>query len=476
MKKFKRILSMLLTVLMTVLLLSGCGGQNQQSQQSSGSQNSDKPDTITVLAPPISATYQKQIPDIEAAFHEKYPNLTLKIEPASWEDMTQKLDVQVNAGTPPDIAFMGGANTVIGKYISTGMMLDISKDIPKEILDDFDQNTLTYMKNGDGLYGLPLYMAIQTIGGNKQFLEEAGIDWKSIQKKGWTFDEFRELVKKGVVKSGNDTSRYGFVFACSGVTAMDFLNLLSMNAGMTAAFDKNLKYSYTNPNFLKVLEFVRELVDDGSMPKNSNSIDAGTRWNMMLTGKTMITGKGLPTFENSAKANNAKLEKNDGSAVQGSIHVDYVQLPMPHLDGYNEVSGGGVDGYLTFKQGKDVDPVHVQNVIKALYFLTSGDVAAKINSELFLAQITKTGNEAVKSIKVERDADNLAMTEKLTSEVFEPRPDITPDLASKATKIQTEVLVPKFQALLANEITPQQMYDAVKSAAIQAFGENGISK
>jgi multiple sugar transport system substrate-binding protein len=471
MKRLKGIMTMLLVVCMVAALFSGCS----KDKDTDANKGSDAPDTITVLAPPISANFQAQIPDIQAAFTKKYPNLTLKIEPASWEDMQTKLDIQVNGGTPPDIAFMGGANSAIAKYLSTGMMLDISGAISKDILNDFDANALTYMKNGNGLYGLPLYMAIQTIGGNKQYLEEAGIDWKSIQKNGWTFDQFRELVKKGIKKEGNAT-RYGFVFACSGVTAKDLMLMLSMNAGMSADFDKNLKYAYTDPNFLKVLEFVRQLIDDGSMPKNSNTIDAGARWNLMLTGQTMITGKGMPVFENSAKKNNAKLEAKDASAVKGSVKLDYIQLPLPTLQGSPEVSGGGIDGYLTFKQGKEADPNHVQNVIKALYFLTSGEWAAKVNSDLFLAQITKTGRDAAKNITTNIDPDNLAMTSKLTAEVFEPRPDITPDLAAKSTKIMTEVMVPKFQALLAGEITPQQMYDAVKTAAVAAFGENGIRK
>ncbi len=471
MKKLKRVLSAMLVISMIAVLFIGCTKKAKPNENTSNAS-----DTITAMVPPISPNFQKQITDIQASFKKKYPNLTLSMEATSWEDLSQKLDVQVNAGTPPDIAFMGQVNGAIAKYLSTGMMLDISKSVPKEFLDDFDSNTLAYLKNGNGMYGLPLYMAIQTIGGNKKFLEDAGIDWKNIQKNGWTFDEFREMVKKGVVKSGDKTSRYGFVFACNGVTAKDLLVMLAMNAGMPADFDKDLKFAYTDPNFLKVLEFVRALIDDGSMPKNSNTINAGARWNMMLTGQTMITGKGMPVFENSAKANNAKLDAKDSSAVKGSIKVDYVQLPMPTLKGSPEVAGGGIDGYMTFKQGKEAKEQHVQNVVKALYFLTSGDVAAKTNSDLFLAQITKSGKEAAKNTKVDIDPDNLAMTTKLTGEVFEPRPDITPELAAKSTDIMTKVMVPKFQALLAGEVTPQQMYDAVKAAAITAFGQDGIRK
>ncbi len=431
------------------------------------------PDTITVLVPPITPNFQKEMSNYVSAFQTKYTHLTLSITPASWEDMAQKLDIQVNAGSPPDISFMGQANGAISKYLSTGMLLDIKNSIPNEILDDYDANTLLYMQNGTGMYGLPLYMGVHSIGGNKQFLEESGIDWKSVQQNGWTFEQFREMIKKGVKKDGN-TTRYGFIYACSGVTAMDFLEMLCMNSGMQAAFDKNLKYAYTDAKYLEVLKFIRAIIDDGSMPKESNTIDAGKRWNMMLTGQTMITGKGMPIFENSSKMNNAKLEANDGSAVKDSIRLDYIVLPSPTMAGNPQVAGGGVDGYLTFRQSKEATPEHIKNVVNAAYFLSSGDTAAKVISDLFLAQITKSGREAAKNVKVDINPDNLAATAKLTSIVFEPRPDITPELGAKATQIREEVIKAKFQALLANEITPQQMYDEVKKAAIAAFGADGI--
>lgn len=481
MKRTTRILSMLLAALMVFTLFAGCTKKNDSTPSGTaaptatapGQTSTSAPDKITVMVPPISANFQKEVPNYVAAFQKKYTNLTMDVTPASWEEMTQKLDIQVNAGSPPDIAFMGQANGAISKYLSTGMMLDISKTLTKEMTDDFDANTLLYMKNGEGMYGLPLYMGVHSIGGNKAFLEEAGIDWKTVQQKGWTFDQFKEMVKKGVKKDGN-TTRYGFVYACSGVTAMDFLEMLCMNAGMQAAFDKNLKYAYTDPNYLEVLKFVRSLIDDGSMPKESNTIDAGKRWNMMLTGQTMITGKGMPTFENSAKLNNAKLDAKDATAVKDSIKVDYIELPAPTLGNSPQVAGGGVDGYLTFRQSKNPTPEHVKNVVTATYFLSSGEAAAKAINELFLAQITKTGREASKSLKVDIDPNNLAMTAKLTAIVFEPRPDITPELGAKATKIREEVIKPKFQALLANEITPQKMYDEVKKAAIAEFGEKGV--
>jgi multiple sugar transport system substrate-binding protein len=56
------------------------------------------------------------------------------------------------------------------------------------------------------------------------------------------------------------------------------------------------------------------------------------------------------------------------------------------------------------------------------------------------------------------------------------RPDIPVELGAQAIKIENEVIIPKLQALLANEITPEEMYEAVKKAAIDTFGEDGVVK
>ncbi|WP_214626760.1 ABC transporter substrate-binding protein [Paenibacillus agaridevorans] len=479
MKSKTKIAASVLALTLSLGTLSACGsGNNNEPAQSAKPSNtanggaSEAKDTITALLPPVSPTYQENFKQMEADFNKLYPNLTLKIEPASWEDMTQKLDTQVNAGSPPDLAFIGSDG--ISKYAQMGMLLDIKDLVSADMIADYDEAALAYMKNGDGLYGLPAYMEVHSIGGNKQFLEEAGVDWKKVQQEGWTYDEFREAIKKGVVKEGDKTSRYGFVFATAGVASKDYLSILVKNAGMPSPFTKDLKYAYTSKNYLTVLNAVRELIDDGSMPKELSSVDAGKRWNMFLTGQTMITGKGLAVFENSANKNNAKIDAKDGSAVEGSIKVDYIALPLPSFAGQEPVSHAVVDGYVAFRGKKDPTDEHKANIAKAAYFLSSGQVAATTNNDLFAAHITKSAREAAASMESNRNPDNIAAVDKMLEHAAPARPDIPVELGSKAIKLENEVVIPKLQALLAGEITPQEMYDAVKKGAIEAFGADGI--
>lgn len=493
MKKFKQIYAFVLIPLLVIGSLSGCKGKDANGQNESTVTNENtgtndtgqtpssdtgkeelKEDTINVLLPPVSPTYQDNFDKWCKEFNEQYPNLTLKIEPASWEDVGQKLDVQVQAGSPPDIAFVGAGS--IAKYIDTGLLVDIGNIAAQDMLNDFDQNILNYYKNGDGLYGMPAYAEVHGIGGNREMLEAAGIDWKKVQTDGWTYEDFRKAIKAGTIMEGDKVKTYGFVFACSGVTAADYLNIFVKNAGMPDPFNTDLKYAYTSKNFLKLLEALRALIDDGSMPAELSSVDAGKRWNMFLTGQTMITGKGLSVFEQSAKLNNDKIDANDGSAVEGSIKTEYIILPVPTFFGNTISAAGAIDGYVAFRGKKEPDPEHLANVVKAMYFLASGEVAATTCNDLYISPICQSGMKAMADIEVPEGKNeyNTEEAARLATLISPARPDITPELGAKAQKISDEVIVPKFQALLANEITPQEMYDAVKKAAVDAFGEDGI--
>lgn len=475
MKKFA---SLTLALLMAASLFTACGASASSSKASSAASSASAgssstaaaTDTIKALLPPISNQFLDRKDKVEAAFHAKYPNLTLEIESASWDDRIEKLDTQVNAGSPPDIAFLG--SEYIAKYVDMGVAMDLTKYVTSDMVSDYDKVPLEYMKNGSGLYGFPAYMEIHGIGGNKEYMNAAGIDWKTIQTKGWTFDEFEAAVKKGVgVKGEKSTSKYGFVFATAGTTTKNFIEIFAKNAGMPSEFTKDYKYTYTSKNFLDVLKAASTLIGDGAYMNAT----AGERWNMFLTGQTMFTGKGLATFENSAKANNAKLKANSG-AVQDSVPVDYVVMPVPTLDGATPAYYAVVDGYITFRGKKAPTEEHMKNVALAAYFLASGESAAQTNSELFAVNICKSARDAASKYPIDRDADNLACVNYLMANAAPARPDIPADKQAAATKIMTEVIVPKFQALLAKELSAQDMYNAVHDAAVAAFGENGVVK
>src|SRR5690606_18903824 len=96
---------------------------------------------------------------------------------------------------------------------------------------------------------------------------------------------------------------------------------------------------------------------------------------------------------------------------------------------------------------------------------------------LFTGHITNSAREFVEQnpdIKKERNPHNVAANDKMMEVALAARPDIPAELGAKVIKLENEVIIPLFQALLADEVTPEDMYEQVKREAIKVFGEDGV--
>lgn len=471
----------LMALLVATATLVGCGSSaastatststaasSTASEASSAADSaaSAEPDTITIMVPPVTGDYIEKMDGWKAEFEKENPNLTLEIIATSWDDHLTKLSTMAQAGEAPDIAEVG--YTSIATYVENGTAVNILDYMDAAQIAEYDQNALDYMSIDGATYGLPLYITIQSLGANRDMLEAAGVDVEKVQSSGWTYEEFMNAIA-----AGTDTSKdlYGFVFANAGVTASDFLNIFGVSAGLSNAFTSDLKYDYTSAKMLTLLKAVEEMTNSGYMP--NYGVEASQRMVMCETGNAMIFGKAMPLFENNIVKNNAALEANDGTAVENSIPVNYAFLPVPTMDGVKESCFGAVDGLAVFRNTNFSDE-HMANVMKALYFLSSGERAAYVDASVCLEGVCTTAREALTTMETsELEAGNVACASRLITEVIAPPTGITAEMTASATTIMDEIIIPKFQALLAGETTADAMYEEVKAAGIAAFGEDG---
>ena len=208
--KVKKVLASVLSVAMiSSLVACGNAASGTQTAGSSDTQqaetkteekkveetaaSSDVTDTITIMVPPITGDYVDLLGGWISEFNKEYPNITIDVISTSWDDHTEKLTTMALAGEAPDIAEVSYA--AIGSYVENGTAIDISKYIDPERLSDYDQNALDYMTLEGTLYGLPLYITIQALGGNREMLEAAGADVTKIQTSGWTYVSSLMLLK-----------------------------------------------------------------------------------------------------------------------------------------------------------------------------------------------------------------------------------------------------------------------------------------
>lgn len=465
----KKIIALALACMMVLGMLTACGGGDKpaptegsktEAPQGTQAPQEAKPDTIVVMAPPVTGEYLNNLKTWAADFNALYPHLTVQIIETSWGDHSDKLSTMAQAGEAPDIAEISSGS--LGTYVEMGVAIDIAKYLSAERLADYDANALEYMSLEGTVYGLPLYLTIQSIGANKTLMEELGIDVAKIQKEGWTYEEFLE-----VIKTGTEGNRFGFVFANAGVTATDMLNIFGAGAGLSNNFTPDLKYTFTSENMLTLLTAIEEMTKSGYMP--NYGVEAGQRMVMCQTGNAMIFGKAMPLFESNFNKNNAALEANDGTAVENSLPMEYAFLPVPTMMGCAESCYGTVDGLIAMRNKNTTDE-HLQNVLLFMDYICSGERIASCMNELYLDPVCQSGRDAL-VLQEGRDQDNLDTAARCIGMVEAPPAGVTAEMTATAKKLMDEQIVPKFQLLLAGEATAQEVYDHICEAAFDAFGE-----
>ena len=472
----KKIIALLLALVMVMGLFAGCGETEETQPQQNDTQTtpvenqgevevSATPDTIVIMAPPVTGSYLENLKTWAADFNAIYPHLTVEIIETSWGDHSDKLSTMAQAGEAPDIAEISSG--ALGTYVEMGVAIDIAQYMSAERLADYDANALEYMSLEGTTYGLPLYLTIQSIGANKTLMEELGIDVAKIQNEGWTYEEFLD-----VIKLGTTDTRYGFVFANSGVTASDMLNIFGAGVGLSNNFTEDLKYTFTSENMLILLQAIEEMTKSGYMP--NYGVEAGQRMVMCQTGNAMIFGKAMPLFESNFIKNNAALEANDGTAVENSLPMEYAFLPVPTMAGCAESCYGTVDGLIAMRNKNTTDE-HLANVLLFMDYICSGDRIASCMNELYLDPVCQSGRDAL-VLEEGRDANNLATAGRCIAMVEAPPAGITAEMTSTAKQLMDEQIVPKFQLLLAGEATAQEVYDHICEAAYAAFGQENCAQ
>ena len=474
----KKFLALLLCLCM-VLGLAACGGDSKQPDSTPDTPKQDAPapaednktdapaepaaeeDTIVIMAPPVTGDYTDLLAGWIADFQKDYPHLKVEVIATAWDDHNSKLSTMALSGEAPDIAEVSSGT--IGTFVEMGVAVNVADYLPEGALSDYDQNALDYMTLDNTLYGLPLYLTIQALGGNKQMLLDAGVDVEKVQANGWTYDEFLKAIEAGT-KDGT----YGFVFANAGVTTSDFVNIFGVSAGITSHFTKDLKYAYTSENMKNLLTSVETMVASGWMP--NYAVEAGQRLVMLETGDAMITGKAMPLFENNVKKNNAGIAT--GEAVEGSIEVEYAFLPVPAMENVAESCYGTVDGMIMLRNNNSTDE-HMKNVALFLNYICSGKPVAETVNQILLSCVCQSGRDAQAGADLGQDPSNAAASTRCIGLVQAPPTGITGEQSANATTIMNEVIVPKFQALLAGETTAQAMYDEVCAKATELFGADG---
>jgi multiple sugar transport system substrate-binding protein len=188
------------------------------------------------------------------------------IQVVDWNDYWTLLEAGASGGELPDVFWMHSNQAQ--KYMENDMLLDLTDRIAssdKIKLDDYYEG-ITNLYNLDGKqYAVPKDIDTIALWYNKTMFDECGVDYPDDT---WTWDTFAEAAAKLTTDD-----HWGYAIA-PGNNQDSFYNMIYSMGGYVISDDKKTS-GYDDPNTIKAMEFVTDLVHKGYCPDLATISESG---------------------------------------------------------------------------------------------------------------------------------------------------------------------------------------------------------
>lgn len=210
------------------------------------------------------------------AFVEDNPGVTITPFAFPIDQLWDRLNVQIAAGTPPDILEVTGFN--VFQYMNDGVLAPLNQcfegtDIVQNIAAQDD-----YAVDADGnIYAMNLSARTLALFVNRQLFDEAGVAIPT------NFAEFEAAAK---ALTNPDTGQFGLVMTNLAHSRF-YEGILEFVEGYGAHFSKDGQPAFNSPEAIAGMTFFKKLFDEGVMPKGVT--DAGAQYSYFTSGKVAMT-------------------------------------------------------------------------------------------------------------------------------------------------------------------------------------------
>ena len=214
MKKAKKWTSVALAAMLTLAMLSGCGGggDNTESTGNNGGTGEEGGTTITYLmwGEPTRTDSMQRLAD---TFHEKHPDITVTIDNAG-DNFSVKFNTLMAAGTPPDAALvneLNGAGLYANNFYEN--IYDLIQSDTEFLNDVYNKVTESakapFTMAEDEVFALPTMNYTTLMFYNKDMFDAANVAYPDGT---WDWDDFRDAASKLTIKDGDETTQFGTFF------------------------------------------------------------------------------------------------------------------------------------------------------------------------------------------------------------------------------------------------------------------------
>lgn len=269
----KKILALILSMAMVLSLLTACGSSSSSSTSDSSTttdssaasdSDDDSGDSFVMDEPEGEYTdltvwtfielHQEFYIDMAEKWNEENPDkqVRLTLMNMDYDAMHNKLSIALESGTgAPDVV-----DIEIGKFPSfiNGASIDLYdlSDAIEPYLDEIVETRLDIYSKDGSVYGYPTHVGTTVAFYNVELLEEAGIDYESIE----TWDDWKEAGVAYYEATGKQFSNLE-------TTAQWVVNLMLVQKG-GSYLDEDGNPNLTSDELTEVLNFLVECQDTGA--------------------------------------------------------------------------------------------------------------------------------------------------------------------------------------------------------------------
>ena len=279
-----------------VALAAGCGpgGDDEDTAEQADKEAAEKvevPDvaaagdvTLTVWDQEVRGGQAAQIKQLNKAFQEKYPNVTIKRVARSFEDLNKTLKLAVSGPNPPDVVQANQGRPIMGTLVEGGLLRPVDpyaeafgwEDRYSELLLDLNRFSSDGATFGDGnLYGLSQVGEIVGVFYNKSKVPEPPA----------TLEEFEQSLAEAK-QEGDIPIQFGNLDKWPGIH--EYETVLGQTADKEQVRDfvfAREGASFDTPEFQDAAEKIQGWADDGYFTPDFNGTGYDPAWQQFAKGK-----------------------------------------------------------------------------------------------------------------------------------------------------------------------------------------------
>lgn len=186
----RRILSLVLSVVLSVSLLAACGqpASNEtttpETSTAPQSNNSDTPEPVTLKVWESDGPEKTFVEEMAKAYMVENPHVTIEVEPVAHTDAAQRIQLDGPAGVGADI--FAAPHDKLGEMLVSGIILE--NQYADEIKKNIIEAAITATSSEGVLYGFPTGVETYALFYNKDIISNPPKTWEEVKEFAKTFN------------------------------------------------------------------------------------------------------------------------------------------------------------------------------------------------------------------------------------------------------------------------------------------------